>query len=82
MYDVFLNRDDLPRFFELLFNNLAAAVHHDFRVGCEARDGVVSVSPGIAEHWRMIRDMFIHEVGGYDDGAAPVANSTPPWKRS
>jgi hypothetical protein len=66
MYDIFLNRDDLPRFFELLFNNLAAAVHGDFRVGCESREGVVSVSPADAEHWRMVRDMFVREVGGYD----------------
>ena len=66
MGEVFLNRDDLPRFFELLFNNLAAAVHEDFRVGCEAREGVVSVSPADAEHWRMVRDMFVREVGGYD----------------
>ena len=66
MGDVFLSRDDLPRFFELMFNNLAAAVHEDFRVGCEAREGVVSVSPADAEHWRMVRDMFVREVGGYD----------------
>jgi hypothetical protein len=66
MYDVFLDRDDLPRFFELLFNNLAAAVHEDFRVGCEGRDGVVSCSPSDAEHWRMVRDMFVRECGGYD----------------
>lgn len=66
MYDAFLNRDDLPRFFELLFNNLVAAVHADFRVGCEGREGVVSVSPADAEHWRMVRDMFVHETGGYD----------------
>ena len=66
MYDVFLNRDDLPRFVELLFNNLAAAVHEDFRVGCEAREGVVSVSPADAEHWRMVREMFVREIGGYD----------------
>jgi hypothetical protein len=66
MWDVFLARDDLPRFFELLFNNLAAAVHADFRTGCEARDGVVSVSPADAEHWRMVRDMFVRECGGHD----------------
>ncbi|MCC6124559.1 MAG: hypothetical protein IT426_06340 [Pirellulales bacterium] len=66
MDDVFLNRDDLPRFFELLFNNLAAAVHEDFRVGCEARNGVASCSPSDAERWRMIRNMFVREFGGYD----------------
>ena len=64
--EVFLNRDDLPRFFELVFNNLAAAIHEDFRVGCEAREGVVAVSPADAEHWRMVRDMFVREEGGYD----------------
>jgi hypothetical protein len=66
LWDIFLERDDLPRFFELLFNNLAAAVHADFRVGCEARDGVVSVSPADAEHWRMVRDMFVRECDGHD----------------
>ena len=71
MYDVFLNRDDLPRFFELLFNNLVAAVHADFRVGCEGREGVVSVSPADAEHWRMVRDMFVRE-----DAAATTALRT------
>jgi hypothetical protein len=64
MYDVFLERDDLPRFFELCFNNLAATIHHDWRVGCEARDGVVSTAPGEAERWRMIRAMFVRECGG------------------
>jgi hypothetical protein len=66
MHDLFLERDDLPRFFELFFNNFAAAIHHDWRVGCEARDGVVSVAPGEAERWQMIRAMFVHEFGGYD----------------
>jgi hypothetical protein len=66
MDDVFLNRDDLPRFFELVFNNLAAAVHEDFRVGCEAREGVASCSPSDAEHWRMIRNIFVREFGGND----------------
>lgn len=66
MYELFLERDDLPRFFELAFNNLAAAIHHDFRVGCEARDGVVSCAPGDAERWRMVRAMFVNERGGGD----------------
>jgi hypothetical protein len=66
MWEIFLARDDLSRFFELLFNNLAAAIHADFRTGCEARDGVVSVSPADAEHWRMVRDLFVRECGGYD----------------
>jgi hypothetical protein len=66
MDEAFLERDDLPGFFELLFNNLAAAVHDDFRAGCEARDGVVSVMPSSAEHWRMVRGMFVRECGGYD----------------
>ena len=30
---LFLARDDLPRFFEWLFNNLAIVLHHDWRVG-------------------------------------------------
>ncbi len=74
MYDVFLNRDDLPRFFELFFNNLVAAVHADFRVGCEGREGVVSVSPADAEHWRMVRDMFVRETD--ETGTVPIFAST------
>lgn len=66
MYEVFLRRDDLPRFFEWLFNNLAAVVHHDFRVGCEARNGAPSCAPGDGERWQAIRKMFINERGGYD----------------
>jgi hypothetical protein len=66
MYDVFLRRDDLPRFFEWLFNNLAAALHRDWRVGVETRDGVPSCAPGDGERWQAIRKMFINELGGYD----------------
>ncbi|MBE7559393.1 hypothetical protein HS125_10740 [bacterium] len=42
---LFLARDDLPRFFEWLFNNLAAVVHHDWRVGVESLDGAPSQAP-------------------------------------
>lgn len=69
MYDFFLARDDLPRFFELYFNSMSAAVHRDFRVGCEARDGVVSCAPGDAERWSMTRAIFVREGGGYDGSA-------------
>jgi hypothetical protein len=65
-YDLFLQRDDLPRFFEWLFNNMAVAVHHDFRVGVESIDGAPSCPPGDGVRWRAIRSMFVNERGGYD----------------
>jgi hypothetical protein len=63
---LFLARDDLPRFFEWLFNNMAVAVHHDWRVGVESLDGVPSCAPGDGERWQAIRAMFVSERGGYD----------------
>jgi len=63
---LFLARDDLPRFFEWLFNNLAVVVHRDFRVGVESLDGVPSCAPGDGERWQLIRNMLINERGGYD----------------
>jgi hypothetical protein len=63
---LFLARDDLPRFFEWLFHNLAVAIHQDFRVGVESLDGVPSKAPGDAERWLGIRKMFVNELGGYD----------------
>ncbi len=64
--DLFLQRDDLPRFFDCFFNNMSAAVHHGFRVGVESLDGVPSETPGEAARWRAIRGMFINERDGYD----------------
>jgi len=64
--DLFLQRDDLPRFFEFLFNNLAVVLHHEWRVGVESLDGVPSCAPGDGERWRMIRNMFVNERGGHD----------------
>ncbi len=66
MYEVFLQRDELERFFELFFNQFVAAIHQEFRVGCESRDVIPSVAPGEAERWRMVREMFVNERGGYD----------------
>jgi hypothetical protein len=66
MYDLLLERDDVGMFVELLFNNLAAAVHRDWRVGCEGRDGVPSCAPADAERWRMVRCAFVREREGYD----------------
>ncbi|MBM3474278.1 MAG: hypothetical protein FJX75_13495 [Armatimonadetes bacterium] len=63
---LFLARDDLPRFFEWLFNNLAVVLHRDWRVGVESLDGVPSCAPGDGERWQMIRRMFVNETGGYD----------------
>lgn len=64
--DLFLQRDDLPRFFECFFNNMASVVHHDFRVGVESLDGVPAEVPGDALRWRAIRSMFVNERGGFD----------------
>ena len=63
---LFLARDDLPRYFEWLFHNLAVAIHADWRVGVESLDGVPSCAPGDAERWQCIRKMFVHEREGYD----------------
>jgi len=63
---IFLARDDLPRYFEWLFNNLAAVIHKDWRVGVESLDGVPSCAPGEGERWQAIRRMFVNERGGYD----------------
>jgi hypothetical protein len=63
---LFLARDDLPRFFEWLFNNIAVVLHHDWRVGVESLDGVPSCAPGDGERWQLIRRMFINETGGWD----------------
>jgi hypothetical protein len=65
-FDLFLQRDDLPRFFEWFFHNLSVVIHHDFRVGVESLDGVPSCAPGDGERWRAIRNMFVNERGGYD----------------
>ena len=65
-FDLFLQRDDLPRFFEWFFHNLSVVIHKDFRVGVESLDGVPSCAPGDGERWRAIRDMFVNERGGYD----------------
>lgn len=66
---LFLERDDLPRYFEWLWNNLAAAVHRDFRVGVESLDGPPACAPGDAERWLALRGMFVNERGGYDGSA-------------
>jgi hypothetical protein len=65
-FELFLQRDDLPRFFEWLFNNMAIVVHRGFRVGVESLDGVPAETPGEAVRWRAIRAMFVNERGGFD----------------
>jgi hypothetical protein len=65
-FDLFLQRDDLPRFFEWFFHNFSMVLHHDYRVGVESLDGVPSCAPGDGERWRAIRSMFVNERGGYD----------------
>jgi hypothetical protein len=64
--DLFLQRDDLPRFFEWFFNNMSIVVHQGFRVGVESLDGVPAETPGEALRWRAIRGMFVNERGGFD----------------
>jgi len=63
---LFLARDDLPRFFEWLTNNLAVALHRDWRVGVESLDGVPSCAPGEGERWQLLRAMLVNEFGGWD----------------
>jgi hypothetical protein len=65
-FDLFLQRDDLPRFFEWFFHTFSIVLHPDFRVGVESLDGVPSCAPGEGERWRAIRNMFVNERGGYD----------------
>ena len=65
-YHLFLARDDLPRFFEWLFHNLAVVLHREWRVGVESLDGVPSCAPGDGERWLAIRNMLVGERGGYD----------------
>lgn len=65
-WQLFLARDDLPRFFEWYANNLGFVVHQDWRVGVESVDGVPSCAPGDGERWQSIRAMFVNERGGFD----------------
>lgn len=65
---LFLARHDAGRYAEWLFNNLAVAVHRDWKVGVESLDGVPSCSPGDGERWQLIRRAFVNESGGYDGG--------------
>lgn len=65
---LFLARHDAERYAEWLFNNLAVAVHHEWKVGVESLDGVPSCSPGDSERWQLIRRAFVNESGGYDGG--------------
>ena len=65
---LFLARHDAERYAEWLFNNLAVAVHRDWKVGVESLDGVPSCSPGDGERWQLIRRAFVNEGGGYDGG--------------
>ena len=66
---LFLARDDLPRFFEWLFHNLAVVLHREWRVGVESLDGVPSCAPGDGERWQLVRSMFVNERGGFDGTA-------------
>jgi len=67
--DLFLQRDDLPRFLEWFFNTFAVVIHKDFRISAESLNGAPGCSPGDGERWRAIRNMFVNERGGYDGGA-------------
>ena len=63
--ELFLQRDDLPRFFECLFSNMAV-IHEDFRTGMESIDGTPACAPFEGDRWLGIRGMFVNERGGYD----------------
>jgi len=63
--DLFLERDDLPRFFECFFNSFAV-IDHPWKTGAESIDGVPACAPSEAMRWEAVRDMFVSERGGYD----------------
>jgi hypothetical protein len=65
---LFLARDDPARFGEWLFNNLAATIHAEWKVGVESLDGVPSCAPGEGERWQLLRRAFVNESGGFDGG--------------
>lgn len=65
-FDLFLQRDDLPRFFEAFFNYFAISIHQGYRGGVETLDGTPSCAPGESERWRALRAMFVNEWGGHD----------------
>lgn len=65
MFELLLERDDLERFFECFFHNMAIT-HTDWRSGMESIDGTPGCAPFIADRWRGIRDMFVNERGGYN----------------
>lgn len=65
MTNLFLQRDDLPRFFECFFNSFAI-IDRSWMIGAESIDGVPGCSPGEAVRWSAIRNMFVNEIGGYD----------------
>jgi hypothetical protein len=65
---LFLARDDPARFGEWLFNNLAATIHAEWKVGVESLDGVPSCAPGEGERWQLLRRAFVNECGGFDGG--------------
>ena len=41
-FDLFLQRDDLPRFFEAFFNYFVVSIHQGYRGGVETLDGTPS----------------------------------------
>jgi hypothetical protein len=65
-HDLFLQRDDLPRFFEWFANFFSVVLHKDYRTSAESLNGAPGCSPGDAERWMAIRGMFVNERGGYD----------------
>jgi len=64
--DLFLQRDDLDRYFEWFFNYFSAVIHKDYRIGAESLNGAPGCSPGDAERWSAVRKMFVNERGGHD----------------
>jgi hypothetical protein len=64
--DLFLQRDDLERHFEWFFNALQAQTDKDYRIGAESLNGAPGCTPGDAERWQAVRNLFVNERGGYD----------------
>lgn len=64
--DLFLQRDDLDRYFEWFFNAYTAHIDKDYRISGESLNGAPACTPGDAERWMALRNMFVNERGGYD----------------
>jgi len=64
--DLFLQRDDLDRHFEWFFNAFTAQIDKNYRISAESINGAPACTPGDAERWQAVRNLFVNERGGYD----------------